>query len=139
MTPRPDEYALVCRDCEPEWSDPTSSAVYRFPTMADLEEWTTEHQRDTSHSAFWSAQAQPHADQTQDQDQGVRYMQACLLCHPEYAGSAEPRLDMDASATWAVTVWATATDCIEAAFTHHESTGHTAFRTELVVPSGKRL
>jgi hypothetical protein len=147
MTPRPDEYTLVCLDCDPEWpdsdltradSDPPSTAVHPFPTVADRETWATEHQRATGHGAFWrTKRVTTRADRVREM--GVRYVQVCVECHPEYAPDVMPLLDpvllLDPAGSPAVQIMDSATDCIVAAYAHHEfhsPAGHSRFRTELV-------
>ncbi len=140
MTPRPDEYTLVCLDCDPTWPDsdltreestsPRSTAVHDFPTLPDREAWITDHQRVTGHTRFWrSRRVKTRTDRVLEM--GVRYAQVCLDCHPEYAGTAMPQLDLAASTV--VGVCDSDTDCVEAALAHYLHAGHARFRTEPVL------
>lgn len=137
MTPRPNEYALLCRECDPTWpdsdptrqeGDPLSTAVHEFPTVTDLELWMDAHQRATGHATYWrTRRLTTRADRVREA--GVRYAQTCLECHPEHVPDPfDPvplALDLDG-----VTVWETASDALLDAFDHSTTTGHTRFRTE---------
>jgi hypothetical protein len=143
MTPPPDEYTLVCLDCGQQCPDsdltradnaPLSTAALDFPSVTDRETWATRHQETTGHTVFWRSVGQPRTRAEQIREIGARYVQVCVDCHPEYAPDAVPPLDPVESP--AAQIMDSATDCIVAAYAHHEfhtPAGHSRFRTDLVV------